>query len=434
MNTKAVRIYGVNDLRLEEFALPPIKDDEILCRVVSDSLCMSSHKLAVLGNAHKRVRGDLAKNPAIVGHECCGIIEEVGTKWQKQFKPGDKFAVQPAIITKNPNGTLNHWAVGYSYEYAGGNATYIVLPNEVMENNCLLKSGADNFYSGSLAEPVSCIIGAFNAQYHTTEGSYTHRMGIKAGGSLALLASAGPMGLEAIDYAIHKSGPRPGRLMVTDIDDARLKRAAALLTHEDAAKYGVELVYVNTKTLTPPGSSGPADIAAQLKELNKSAPFDDVFVFAPVTALIELGDQLLGHDGCLNFFAGPTDTGLGAGLNFYQVHYDSHHIVGTSGGNTADMEEALELMAAGTINPVFMVTHIGGLDAAARTTIDLDKIPGAKKLIYTHKKLELTAIGDFAEKGKTSPFFAKLAEICAAHNNLWNREAENYLLENAPNI
>ena len=76
----------------------------------------------------------------------------------------------------------------------------------------------------------------------------------------------------------------------------------------------------------------------------------------------------------------------------------------------------------------------GGLDAAAQTTIDLDKIKGAKKLIYTHKKLALTAIGDFVEKGKADRFFAKLAEICAAHGNLWNREAENYLLENAPDI
>jgi threonine dehydrogenase-like Zn-dependent dehydrogenase len=168
--------------------------------------------------------------------------------------------------------------------------------------------------------------------------------------------------------------------------------------------------------------------------LNGGAGFDDVFVFAPVKGVIELGDKLLGHDGCLNFFAGPTDTALGAQLNFFQVHYDAHHIVGTSGGNTADMEEALALMAAGTINPVFMVTHVGGLDAAAQTTVNLDKIPGAKKLIYTHKKLELTAIEDFAEKGKTSPFFAKLAELCAVRNNLWNREAENYLLENAPDI
>jgi hypothetical protein len=98
------------------------------------------------------------------------------------------------------------------------------------------------------------------------------------------------------------------------------------------------------------------------------------------------------------------------------------------------MKESLAMMAEGKRNPVFMITHIGGLDSAVKATIDLDKIPGGKKLIYTHKKLPLTAIDDFAEKGKTDPFFAKLAEICARYGNLWNVEAENYLLQNAAEI
>ena len=147
-----------------------------------------------------------------------------------------------------------------------------------------------------------------------------------------------------------------------------------------------------------------------------------------------MGGRLLGRDGCLNFFAGPTDTEFSALFNFYNVHYESHHIVGTSGGNTDDMNESLAMMAQGSLNPVFMITHIGGLDAVAETTIDLDKIPGGKKLIYTHKKFPLTAIEDFQEKGKTNPLFARLFEICGRHGKLWNVEAENYLLENAPEI
>ena len=42
MKTKAVRLYGVDDIRLDEFELPEIKDDEILVKVVSDSICMST--------------------------------------------------------------------------------------------------------------------------------------------------------------------------------------------------------------------------------------------------------------------------------------------------------------------------------------------------------------------------------------------------------
>jgi threonine dehydrogenase-like Zn-dependent dehydrogenase len=425
MKTKAVRIYGVDDLRLEEFDLPEIKDDEILVKVISDSICMSSHKLAMQGNKHKRVRADLAKHPIIIGHEFCGIIEKVGSKWANKFKAGVKFGIQPALNVPDENGVATLWAPGYSYEFIGGDATYVILPKEVMEMDCLLEYSGDNFYLGSLAEPVSCVVGAFHAQYHTSAGCYVHDMGIVEGGSTILLASVGPMGLGAIDYAIH-CPRKPGRLVVTDIDDARLKRASQLLTVEEAKKHGVELIYVNTKEL--------ADPVAHLKELNGGKLYDDVFVFAPVKPVLELGDKLLGHDGCLNFFAGPTDTEFSTMFNFYNVHYEAHHIVGTSGGNTDDMKESLEMMAKGELNPVFMITHIGGLNAVAKTTIELDKIPGGKKLIYTHKKLELTAIDDFAEKGKTDPFYAKLAEICARNQGLWSCEAEVYLLANAPEI
>jgi len=425
MKTKAVRLYGEIDLRLDEFDLPEIKNDEILAKVYSDSICMSTHKLASQGAKHKRVRHDLNKTQPIVGHEFCGTIEQVGGKWKNQFKAGNKFAIQTALNYPDENGEATLWAPGYSYEYIGGGATYVIIPKEVMEMSCLLDYSGDNYFMGSLSEPVSCIVGAFHAQYHTKAGVYNHTMGIAEGGAMALLAGAGPMGLGAIDYAIHN--PRkPSLLIVTDIDDSRLKRASELLTAEEAKKHGVTLIYVNTKDINDPVS--------HLKTLNNGRLYDDVFVFAPVKPLLETGDRLLCRDGCLNFFAGPTDPNFSAMFNFYNVHYESHHIVGTSGGNTDDMKESLDMMAKGELNPAFMITHIGGLNAAAKTTINLDKIAGGKKLIYTQKNIELTAIDDFSKKGKDDPFFSALAEICARHQGLWNAEAEKHLLKNAPEI
>jgi len=420
MKTKAVRIYGVDDLRLEEFELPAIEDGEILARIVSDSICMSSHKLAMQGDRHKRVRAPLATSPVIIGHEFCGELVEVGAKWRKRFKPGQKFAIQPAL---NYEGSL--WAPGYSYRYIGGDATYVVIPSEVMELGCLLEYKAEAFFMGSLSEPVSCIVGAYHAQYHTKGGSYVHEMGIREGGSLALLASVGPMGIGAIDYAMH-APRRPSRVVVTDIDEARLARAASIFTVEEAKRNGVDLRYVNTKDI--------ADPVAHLKALNGGRLFDDVFVFAPVRPVVEMGDRLLGADGCLNFFAGPTDTAFSAQLNFYDVHYESHHLVGTSGGNTDDIKESLEMMADGRLNPVAMITHVGGLDAVAATTVSLDKIPGGKKLIYTHKRLPLVALADFEERGKSDPLYAELSRIVKRSNMLWSKEAEDYLLANAPEI
>lgn len=420
MKTKAVRLYGKNDLRLEEFELPAIKDDEILAHIISDSICMSSHKATEQGKDHKRVPDDVDKNPIIIGHEFCGEIVEVGSKWKDQFKPGQRFTIQPAL---NYKGSLA--APGYSYPYIGGAATYVIIPNEVMEMGCLLEYNGEAFFHGSLTEPMSCIVGAFHANYHTQSGSYVHEMGIKEGGNLALLASAGPMGLGAIDYAIH-CDRKPGLVVVTDIDDARLKRASSILTVEEAAKNGVKLVYVNTANMENP--------VEHLLSYTDGKGYDDVFVFAPVRAVVEQGDKILGRDGCLNFFAGPTRADFTAEMNFYNVHYSSTHVVGTSGGNTQDMIESLEMMSKGLLNPSAMITHIGGLDCVADTTINYTKIPGMKKLIYTNISMELTAIADFAEKGKTDPMFAKLAEIVEKHNGLWNAEAEKYLLENAKSI
>ncbi len=419
MKTKAVRLYGKNDLRLEEFELPAIKEDEILAHVISDSICMSSYKASIQGADHKRVPNDVHENPIIIGHEFCGEIVEVGKKWQAQFKPGDKFSIQPAI---NNEGSLA--APGYSFPYIGGDATYIVIPAVVMEYGCLLKYDGDSFFGGSLAEPMSCIVGVYHAQYHTLQGSYEHKMGIVAGGKMAILAGVGPMGLGAIDYALH--GPiKPSLLVVTDISQERLDRAASIFTVQDAARNGVELIYKNT---------ADGDPVAQLMELSGGAGYDDVYVYAPVKAVVEQGDRILGNNGCLNFFAGPTNTEFRAEFNFYNVYYAGTHIVGTSGGNTADMIESLDMMSKGQLNPAVMVTHIGGLNAVIDTTLNLPKIPGGKKLIYNNIQLELTAIADFEEKGKNDPLFKKLDEIVKGNNGLWCAEAEKYLLSNAKSI
>ncbi|VBB05193.1 Hypothetical protein LUCI_0400 [Lucifera butyrica] len=416
MKTRAVRLYGKKDLRLEEFELPALQDDEILVRVVSDSICMSTYKAAILGPEHKRVPKDVAQNPVIVGHEMAGEIVAVGAKWKDQFKAGEKFSMQPAL---NYKGSMD--SPGYSYRYCGGDATYIIMPQEVMELGCLLKYNGESYYDASLAEPMSCIIGAFHASYHTTMGSYEHKMGIVEGGKLAILAGAGPMGLGAVDYALH-CDRRPGLIIVSDVDESRLARARSIFPADEAKKEGIELLFVNT--------GDKADPVAYLRELTGGTGFDDVFVFAPVKPVVEQGDKILGRDGCLNFFAGPTDVNFSAACNFYNVHYNSSHVMGTTGGNTNDMLESLRLTEAGAINPAVMVTHIGGLDSAAAATLQLPEIPGGKKLIYTNIDMELTAIDEFAAKGRSNPHFAKLAEITQRNRGLWCAEAERYLLNN----
>ena len=418
MKTRAVRLYGKKDLRLEEFELPPIKEDEILAKVVSDSICMSSYKASSQGAEHKRIPDGVADNPVIIGHEFAGELMEVGPKWAHKFKAGDKFSIQPALYYEDgPVGLLS--APGYSYKYIGGDATYVIIPNEVMEKDCLLKYEGEGFYPASLAEPLSCVIGAMHANYHTTPGSYKHKMEIVDGGKMAILAGVGPMGLAAINYVLHREDRKPSLLVVTDVDQGRLDRASEIYTTKFAASRGIELQYINTGKI--------ADPVKELRKLTGGEGYDDVFVFAPVRPVVEQGDAILGFDGCLNFFAGPNDTQFSAMLNFYNVHYAYTHIVGTSGGNNDDMVEALEIMSKG-LDPAGLVTHIGGLNAVADATNNLPDIPGGKKLIYTHIDMPLTAIKDFEKLGESSDFYRELANICSRHDGLWSVEAETFLL------
>ena len=418
--TKSLLLYGKEDLRLEEYELPPVGDEELLVEIVCDSLCMSSYKAAMQGAEHKRVPDDVARNPVIIGHEFCGKILEVGEKLKTsgKYAPGKRFAIQPAM-----KGTYD--AAGYSFRYLGGGTQYAIVPKCYIDQVCVLPYEGDTWFHASMAEPVSCVIGAAHASYHTELGDYVHRMGVKEGGKIAALAAAGPMGLAMLDYIIH-GGRAPSLLVVTDIDQKRLDRAESILTPGEAAKHGVKLVYLNTGAC--------ADPSAELMSLTGGTGYDDVFVFAPVAPVVEQADSILGFDGCLNFFAGPSDHGFKAPFNFYNVHYNATHIVGTSGGNTDDMLEALNLASAGKINPSILITHVGGLDAARDATLHLPQIPGGKKLIYTHVSMPLTAIDDFCALGKDDPFFAALADICKRNGGLWNGDAEKYLLENAKRI
>jgi len=420
MKTKAVRIYGKKDLRLEEFDLPPMKDDEILAQVISDSICMSSHKAALQGADHKRIPDDIHINPTILGHEFAGVILKAGSKWTHKFREGQKFSIQPAMAH---TGTLD--APGYSFRFIGGDATHIIIPNIVMEADCLLSYEGEGWFPASLSEPVSCIVGAFHASYHVPPGTYKHEMGIREGGRMAILAGVGPMGLGAIDYALHQNR-RPSMIAVTDIDDNRLSRAACLFPPEHAEKEGIKLIYVNT--------AKTADPVRHLRDLTGERGFDDVFVFAPVKQVIEQGDAILGFDGCLNFFAGPTDPDFKAEFNFYNVHYAFTHIVGTSGGNTDDMRESLKLIGEGRINPAVMITHVGGLDAVVETTLNLPQIPGGKKLIYTNISMPLVSLYKLREMGVHNRLYAELHEIVSKNDYIWSVEAEKYLLANAKSI
>ena len=410
MKTKAVRIYGEMDLRLEEFELPQLKEGEILIKIISDSACMSNYKIAKQGAKHLRVPDNVAENPTIIGHEFCAEIVEVTDKWKDQYKVGEKVVMPPVLSYL---GTVD--TVGYSFREIGGLATYCVVYDHIIENGYLMKFEGEGYFGGSLIEPASCVIRGYKGSLHLDKDMrpYTN---IKPGGKVAILAGCGPMGLVAIDIALH-GDIKPSMVVVTDIDPVKLRRAEQIFDPAKEAENGIKLVFTT------------ASDAQTLLDISEGG-FDDVFVYAPVPQVVELADSILAFDGCLNFFAGPLDKKFSANFNFYNVHYAQHHVSGTSGSTPDDMRDIVRLIGEKRINPGVMITHIGGMDAAVDTTLRLPEIPGGKKLIYTHITLPLTALADFEELGKTDARFKEMAQMVENANGLWCAEAEKYLLEN----
>ncbi|GJM57637.1 zinc-binding dehydrogenase [uncultured Dubosiella sp.] len=413
MKTKAVRLYGVDDIRLEEFELPEIKEDEILVKVVSDSICMSTWKTVKQGAKHKRVPNDVYDNPIIIGHEFAGDIVKVGKKWQDQFTPGQKFAQQPAIPGQMES-------PGYSYQWCGGDTQYCIFPNDILEAGCVWTFDGDAYFASSVAEPMSCCIGGYHTNYHTVPGEYTHIMGTKENGNIIILGGCGPMGLGAISYGLTFEN-KPKRIVVTEINDERIERAREVISEKEAADNGIELIYVNTAKMDDP--------IRGLMDITEGHGYDDVFVYIPSKAVCEMGNQIMAYDGCMNLFAGPTDPKFSAEVNLYDCHYSRSKILGSTGGTIDDMKEAIDKNNAGLINSAVMITHVGGLDSVVETTKDLPNVPGGKKLIYTHIDMPMTAIEDFGKLGEMDPFFKELDEVCKANKGLWSAKAEKMLLE-----
>ena len=417
MKTKAVRLYGSMDLRLEEFDLPELGEKEVMIRVLSDSLCASTYKAVKQGTAHKRVPPTVAEKPIIVGHEMSGEIVAVGSAVADKWSVGQKIVIQPALKLESG------YDPGYSYPYIGGASTYSIVPEIVLERNCMIPFEGDAFFKGSVVEALACVYRGYLGFYHTDYTNYVRTDGAKKGGRIAILGGAGPMGIGAVELACGYAGV--SQVVVTDLNQERLDYAAAKSTVEEARARGVELTYLNT--------SGLEDPVKTLLELSEGG-FDDVFVMVPVPALFTMAEKICREDGCVNFFAGPPVHEMQGSLNLYRVHYDGIHVVGTAGSIPQDMVDVIGLIEEDRINAGAVVSHILGLNAYIDTLLAMETPNGAKKVCYPGLNLPLIAVDDLEELGKDNALYAALAEIVKRNGGLWCTEAEEYLLANAPKI
>ncbi|KAK9993960.1 hypothetical protein SO802_023663 [Lithocarpus litseifolius] len=85
-------IININTLKIQPFKLPPLGPHDVKIRVKAVGICGSDvHFLKTL-----RCADFIVKEPMVIGHECAGLIEEVGSE-VKKLVPGDHVALEPGI-------------------------------------------------------------------------------------------------------------------------------------------------------------------------------------------------------------------------------------------------------------------------------------------------------------------------------------------------
>ena len=371
MQSEVVRLYGKCDLRRETIDLSPPREHEIIADVLCCAVCATCCKVAQLGQEHNRVPKNLAQNPVILGHEFCAKVVKVGGGVEKSLL-GKNIIVQPMVYEKN----FEWQAMGHSFGEAGGYATKIKIPRQFYENNAIIEFNGNGFYKAALAEPLACIIAAFRTQYHTNQESFKPIYGNKADGTTIFLGGAGNMGTLAVQLWRAKAD-KSAKLLIYDRNLENLKSLNEKIIKNDE----------RIKVYSPQDENFVRSLAGTI---------DDVAVFAPSRDMVDLGMSLLAFDGCLNFFAGPFEKEFLVPVNFHNIHYLRHHIVGSSGASGEDIRKALQLIEDGTIDPSLVVSHITGLDGVCEIVGNFSAFGGGKKLVYPQIKLPVTAVEDWS--------------------------------------
>ena len=221
---KTAFITGKNKIEIADEPKPElIRGTDVLVNIKAVGVCGSDIHYYKEG----RIGTQIMKYPASIGHECAGIVSEVGGD-VKNIAPGQRVVIDPAIycgecdqcLVKRSHTCRNLNFMGNPGEAHGTFCEYIVLPGK----NCFPIPDSMTWEQAAFVEPLS--IGYYAASL----------AGSIAGKSIAILGS-GPIGLSTL---LSLQQYNPAKIFVTDLFENRLEKATlygarwtGIPTHQD---------------------------------------------------------------------------------------------------------------------------------------------------------------------------------------------------------
>jgi threonine dehydrogenase-like Zn-dependent dehydrogenase len=153
------------DGKPERLPTPQPAPNEILVRINAVGICFSDLKILRLGEAHPKIDRDLRKHPAVMGHEICCTVVQVGEALRGRFHVGERYIVQADVYV---NGRVQ--AVGYALD--GGYSQYTVFGEPVLSGDagCYLLRCPDHLSDAeaALVEPWACVVASYRIQPRPT--------------------------------------------------------------------------------------------------------------------------------------------------------------------------------------------------------------------------------------------------------------------------
>ena len=207
-NMKAAVLIGKQTIRIEDHPMPEIRTEEVLVQVKACGICGT--------DIHALLSGDFYPVGTVFGHECAGIVADVGSA-ASGVDVGDRVVISPAppcgvcIHCRNGRDNLcaNHLtaSIGSTTDIPGACAEFIRIPKPDQMIHSLPDS--ITFEQGALVEPLA-------VAFHSVRQSRLQP------GDPAVVLGAGPIGLGVVQF-LRVSGA--GRIIVVELSEKRAEMA-----------------------------------------------------------------------------------------------------------------------------------------------------------------------------------------------------------------